>query len=1279
MNRFRTRKKSHGEASREGSRRPSLETDVPALPSFSSRTFKRKKHVAPEPKPQLDLSTALPPSDDFRTSLLMPNLSARFSMLKEQDDPTSKIGKANDDSVLFPKRASRLDLFNSRLGLSDIAETDSLREPIRPPFASSRTESFGSDGYNTDDGGVMSRARPGEGNTMFGGRQKIYKIPVGGAGSVKNFGVLDESEVLSSSNMGGKPLYESDITMSTFQKLREQEREEKERAAHDVGNMRSSNEQDLSGSPPYTKYNRNRETTSSTNSAPSQSRISTAATSVASQKSTYGAHENISGLPHGPTQPASSGSDRPFMKSRRLYGQGLDRDIHEHQFSALHRLGSLSRSRTPVGGSITSPLHQSRSTTNLSDRYQRGNPLYTANILPAGSPQPSITPPPRIADFDLGLNDDQHATNPTDSGYGQSPPLSPPISPNLSSHNPDPTLIASLEPNDVGKATASGAFNKPTKQYDEKQYLQRQLQLQEGRNTPSPQLIRPYSPQTLSYEEQATAGRSRNNSQGTAFSRSESIRRPWMEDRLPRGTPERGVSPAFRNNNEEENRPAMERSFLSGVNSGDVSSAPESESETEPSSPGLLEPKLQVLPGSQPARFIEIQPPLNFNPDSNHLVEPTNDAASESHSFKSEATITRLQETQHLGKEDVKIMDADSPTLGPVGVPNGLSGIVRAHLRNDSGQSSIYPEDSPRPNQKFEARESIFGHESALDQHRNSWNHSSEQHDHPMPPTLSLAARNILEQATALKHQQDSGKLKQMLGNDKAQRILGGEAPRSSHETQPSWQEQLKIHHARGASTETQKEREDLANELAERRRMVQDKLQTFAEIESRSASPAPSNRIHENSPARPGNAFGLLKKTSRGSLSGRQEKPSKAMKMLGIDNNAGSNQHSPDFLMAREQYQDRAMPPRPTGNMRPMKQQNTPLEANQALGLGHHQYRSQRSHGDGYKRQSPLSSKTSSAYSDGSSRNGSTAKPSIETNRTNGCGPLTAANGSESLGPGEVSNNTDQVLAGLARHGMGSRQHSHTTQFGHTRSSKAPSSAPFEQRTAPPGTPFMINPSNKRPRAMPHGASSHSTPSLRENPPFDSPNQPTMINPQYSPTKNPSRAGQGRKHSVNKHDISEPTFISCTSSVDTVGLPPGASLKNGIDTPPSPEDAPPIPARDSRRKRTQTLLQALGRLDKSELAPSMPSPSPSQSVHDAVREEQSTFSADDEPISIWKQRLRKTSSDGGNMSTKARQQEMQAPNSVTSQNQYAQSTIAGAGHAPYQAQRDAPASAVMF
>ena len=1280
MNRFRSRKKPHGEVSREGSRRTSFDSDVPALPSFASRTFKRKKNTAPEPKPEIDLSNALPASDDFRTSLLMPKLSARFSMLKEQDDPTSKIGKANDDSVLFPKRASRLDLFNNRPGLSDIAEVDSLRGSIRPPFASLRTESYGSDGYATDDGSVMSRSRPGEGNTMFGGRQKIYKIPVGGAGSVKNFGGQDDNEVSSGANMGGKPIYESDITMSTFQKLREQEKEERERAAHEVCNMRTSREQDRSGSPPYVRYNRNRETTSSTNSAPSQSRASTAATSVASQKSIYGAHENINGLPHGSAQPLQSGSDRPLMKSRRLYGQGLDRDFHEQQASSLQRLGSFNRSRTPVGGPSTNPLHQSRSATNLNDRYQRGGPLYTSNGFRAESPVPSATPP-RMAEFDLGLHDDPRSNNinPTDSGYGRSPPLSPPISPDVDSSNPDPTLLASLEPNDIGKATASGAFNKPKKQYDESQYLQRQLQLQEGRNTPSPQPFRPFSPQASSLNEQVTVGRSRDNSLGSNMSRTNSFRYPWMEDRVIRTGSERGASPALRNNSEDNMQPAMERSFFSGVNSGDVSSAPDSESEADSNSPVLSSSKFQGFDRSSPTEPIEIKRSLDLNLAPTHLAGPVDDASCESRSYRSEATITQACEPSTSNRINPKVIDTDSPTLGPAAVSNGLSGLVRAHLRNDSGHSSIYPEDSPRRSRKAEVRESIFGHGSALD-HQDFPKGDPDiinGEDRSVPPSLSLTARSILEQATALKNL-ESGKAKQLLGRDKAQQILGGEAPRSVHEPIAPWQEQPKTSHARGASTETQKEREELAQELAERRRIVQDKLQTFVELDSRPASPTPSARTRDGSPAKSGNAFGLLKKTSRGTLTARQEKPSKALKMLGMDHDSGSSHPPPSSFTMREQIPDRAMPPRSKGSTRPQQQQNVPQGLNEVFSLGLRAKRSQHRQEDGRpQKHSSKSSNGSSAYSEKSdqnstSRNGNTAKPDLESNHRIGHGPTNNSNASGSQSLDGPPNMYDPSTESFDRSAPSSADRSQSSISGRLRSgSKA--SAPLEQRPIPPGTPYMINPSTR-----PTPTSSHSTPSLRQNPSFTSANQPVMISPRHSPTRNFMRSGQHRKQSINKHDISEPSFISCTSSVDTVDLPPGASLKNGMDEPPSPTVAPPIPARDSRRKRTQNLLHALGRQEKAEPTSSRPSPNTSQTNHDDLHEERSTFS-DDEPAQKPKRRLRKTSSEGGSMNARAREQAMQAPSPAVPQSPFPQSTTPTINHVQYQAQHDVPASAVMF
>ena len=1275
---------------------------MPPLPSFSSRTFKRKKQVAPEPKPEIDLTAALPASDDFRTSLLMPNLSARFSMLREQDDPSSKLGKANDDSVLFPKRASRLDLFN-RQGLSDIAEVDSLRGSVRPPFAQTRTDSYGSGGYDTDEGSMISRSRPGEGNTMFGGRQKIYKIPVNGSGSVKNFGASDEGELPSGGNMGGKALYESDVATSAFQKLREEEKRQ-ERERMDAHNMRSSKEHDGSGSPPLAKYNRNRETTSSTNSGPSQSRTSTAATSVASQKSIYGANEATTSSSHSQppvTQPSSASSDRPFAKGRRLYGQGLDQHMYEQQSSALHRLESIQRSRTPVGGPPSKNLPLSRSASNLNERYQRGGPLYASNGFRAGSPPPSGTPP-RMQEFDLGLTPEDNTNDRhIDSGYGRSPPLSPPMSPNQDLIAGDANLIAALEPNDLGKATASGAFNKPNKQYNEQQYLQRQLALQEGRGTPSPQLVRPFSPQVFSINEQ-TAGRSRNNSLGSNFSRTNSFRQPWehhIEDRVLRAVPESASPPPGRKH-EDRN----EQSFFTGVSSSEVGS----ESEAEASSP--IPSTFQFHNFSRAnseSECIESKSTPQSDPNPNQL-QTSEELNSDSRSFRSGTTITQQRDNPapELGKESSG--ETDSSTLGPVGVPNGLSGLVHQHLRNDSGTSSIYPDESPNLDRfPVEVRDSIFGHASALTHSRqqsrddaqmngDSWasdRPTSEQSSVAAPPPLSFAARHILEQATALKNNQDNVKAQQTLAKDKAQRILGGEAPRSGHSLNPSatWQEQLRAHHARVGSTETQQEREDLANELAERRRMVQDNLKNYVQVDEHTAPPT---RSQDNPPAKLTPPFGILKKNSRSSLVGKQERPTKAMKMLGIGPGTSPEPSgtTPDMFVGRDQLSDRAMPPKQSHPSHIAKRPQDVRQHSANPSIRPREQGNYRSQENLTRSASPRSSQSGSSYSDKSDRrplesrkNSTVTIASVERGRVNGYSPNAAGPTSEMKQPNlSAPRPTDELMASMARHGPLPTERSPSAMLGRMRSrsnSKTTTPGHLEPRVAPPGTPFMINPSASRTRNSPYP---HAAPSNDSRPSISSATSaPTMISPQRSPTRAFNRPGNYRKRSINKYDISEPSFISCTSSVDTINLPEGASLSNGMDSSSrqgSAGSAPPIPVRDSRRKRTQTLLQALGRIEKAEPSPSSNHHSPAPRSADPYKE-RSTFSADDEqqpPLSkSVRQRLRKTSSEGGSMAQKARQQAWNAPSPAVP-NFEVQSPTA-VEHVPYQAKQDVPASAVMF
>lgn len=1188
----------------------------------------------------------------------MPGLSARFSMLRAQDDPTSKIGKASDDSVLFPKRASRLELFNHN-GLTDIGESDSLPGSIRPPFAF-RNESYSTDGgYGTDEDGLksasmMSRAKPGEGNTMFGGRQKIYKIPVDS--SSRRHG-NDDGRPNPPRGMGGKFLYESDIAMSQFQKLRLQEKEERERVADERPSTRSSKEDERSSSPPPSHYNRNRETTSSTTSGPSQPRTSTAATSVASQRSLYGGPVNANGSSTSMTS-ANPGahnlpsSERPIPKNKKLYGQGLDQHMHEQQYSAIHRLESLHRQRA-MDPPIPRNLHHSRSATKLDGRSQRNGPLYTSNDIRAGSPPPSATPP-RMGEFDLGLNGDA-STSPLEKnepGYGRSPPLSPPVSPSA-----DATFVSSLEPNDLGKATASGAFNKPKRQYNEQQYLQRQLQLQQGRETPPP--VRSFSPNAPSIDENVN-GRSRNDSVNSTYSANGSVRRnidnynPDQSLNTVRETPD---IPSSRPN--DSSYPAVNTTFFSGFSSSETSPQTDNEPDTDSPITGLPYQNLSQAAIKVPSNTDSLAPehnqyhPSRLGPLPNSITEET---ASET---LSQRTITHSHNSS-INKAKPVNLDADSPTLGPTTTGNGLSGLVRAHLRNDSGQSSIYPEQSPT---KFSNENYSHHHrESSLQQSLTFFNPDAVSDDEPatgiedlpkpeqtdaMPPPLAITARNFLEQATALKNHEPP-KAKQTLGTDKAQRVLGREAPRTSQESPsaPSWQEQLKAHHARGGSTETEKERVAFASELAERRRAVQDNLKTFVENGSRPPSPGSGLRHRDPSPAgKPQMSFGILRnKNSKGSLATKSENPTKAMKMLGIapGTSLGGRPTTENFAPDESEQRTRYMNDGQRAQMQPRQRSKPPSQ-----------------------RSSPPLSKSSRANRSSSdlserrpdsrkSRSGEVKPPAnreplpIQPNQ-----PLNFTNGP----PRPV----EELIASISRH-QTPNERSQPQASGRLRSnSRANPSGYFEQR-GPPSAPASIHGQagvSPRPSPIVATPSTRSVPSLRDHPSnYSNATSPVMISNRHSPTFNRSHPAY-RKGSINKHDISEPHFISCTSSVITIDLPPEASLKNGMDQ--ASSDPPPVPPFNPRRKRTRTLLEHLGRSEKQELS-SLPSP-----THDAYQE-RSTFSADesDPKPRTHRHKLRKSSSEGGNLAARARQQAMAArspavpnfpqnaaPNSGTYQHHY--------------------------
>lgn len=1250
MNPFRSRKKAL-----DGD-----DTDVPAVPSHS-RTFKRGKKSVPEPKPPaVDLATALPPSDDFRISLLMPNLSARFSMLREQDDPTSKIGKANDDSVLFPKRASRLNLFQ-RNELNDIAEVASMHGSIRPPFAAKAGSYGSSDGYGTDDGQVMSRSRPGEGNTLFGGRQKIYRIPVATRRSLDDGTEPEEGDGAAAKGMSGKALYGDDVTSSGFLRLWPQDNQNGSPVSSKPPSVRSSDVPPRSDSPPFT-YNQNRETTSSTVSTPVESRISTAATSVASHRSATGPP----GKPMASPQPmpgATAGAGHPPLierqttKSRRLYGQGLDQHIYDQQSSAMHRLESLQRQRATGATALPRNLSQPGSGTNLQERYQRTGAPPLSNAYRAASP-PQSGSPSRLREFDLGLADPGSSTTGgrAEGRYGRSPPLSPPMSP-----IPDPKLVAALEPNDVGKATAMGAFNKPMMQYDEQQYLARQIQLQQKGDTPS--ITHPSSPLAPSID-RPTRGSPRGESPVSPLSRSNSSESHPLGDPAVPKRPETHGEDQSESTHPEPAPSEHGESALSADAPSEIGSSPRSEGGA-----GHHLSRQTSSTNQDPAEW-EVENPKPGKPrDMDHPIyrqrHPPDRSNSSEQRMEGPAHLTTVSNTPGdvpVSPGKLESSYGDSPTLRPANKVAGLNGLVHTHLRRNSAQSSVYPEPSPLGS-KFPTDvrrdERPFTHEaegrsSETFFRKSTWEDDGLPVTHGgsggarqtpvgIPPPLSLRARHVLEQAVALQ-KYHSPKFQPTQGPEKSTGTVGRGVPRGTPPTAsgPSWQDQLKAHHTRGGSTETEKERESFAHELAERRRMVQDNLKSFVESESRSNSPMPAHRALEHSPSKPGTTFGILRaKTSKGTLAGKPEHPSRAMKMLGISIGPGTSSSSlhsrheggwepEDERLAHHGSHDQRAPAHPRTGPQDSHLPKNPLQPPRRA-----ERSNERQQGP-FPRTSPPPSKT---FREDRSNSDSSDK-GFDGPR----GPVTAPGpqAREShLGhhpggaPARTYNNFSRppVDQGHGASHPTAGERSLTAQSGRLRTDSKANAPGYAEHGA--NRPYYPSPSDSSPGSTYSG---HSTPSHEP-----SPNASTMTTP-FTMASFPTstRIPSSRKRSINKHDISDPTFISSTSSVITVNLPPGARLRNGMGPSPGPPPnaSAPNPLTTSRRRRTQTLRQALGRSEKAE---PVSRPPPTSQLDEY--EERSTFSADEgEPKARSRTRLRKISSEGGNMSAKARQQAMMAP-----------------------------------
>ncbi|KAL3435871.1 hypothetical protein BDV09DRAFT_166332 [Aspergillus tetrazonus] len=1110
MNRFRKSKKEK-EVKREKAKEDVVVTETSVPPTTFGAILKKNKKE-PESKPDLDidLSSALPSTDDFRTSLLMPKLSARFSMLREQDDPESLIGKASDDSVLFPRRASRLNLFGHNPSL--LTDIDEVSSSGRPSFNHERgSYASGSDGYNGDDdsqhqGSIMSRGRRTEGNNLFGGRQKVYKIPSSGSGR------------------SGRALYEHDVNNSLFRRKPSVKKGNEEEHAP---NSPQESEDALSRVSSV-----NRTTYSSTTSGPmSNTRISTAATSVDEHPlSTSPAQTHNSSSESIPPKPTGPGmaTERGSVRTRRLYGQALEQSVHTQQASALHRLESLSRQRAGTPEIPSLNRNYSRSAVNLRNGLQK---LTTAEPSPAAS---RPTSPPSSATSPSRPPIESELKPP-----GQ-PPLSPPVS-----ENEEATLMSALQPEDRGKATAMGIFNKPRTAYDESQFSHRQLQLFQGRNTPP---LRQQSPAPAPSQDDLT--RQRGFSNASHRSRSGSAGSSNYSEAHRPGSRSTGksvyASPA---------RPGQIGTFF------DNSSPSETEDE-----------------GYRPVSRDD------YSIHSNHPAfrsrtpsRPTTPTAVENNNTLPEVRFSDLGDLKPIAEHRESIAEQgsntpaspekpDSPTI-PAGL--GLSGLVRTHLRQDSDKSSIMPPPSPRFPPPTES-------ETAPEPSTEQPQFGQPSHSPTAaPPSVPVVPDPI-----------------------------------------PDWRDELGIsRHQRQASTETQREREEFANELAERRRRVQEKLRDFAD-ESRAASPVSGRQTPDFGQPKPGNAFALLKnKTGKHHLFGRGE--SRGPRGLPFGGNASTPALVSDDPWGEE---DRMAFPhigRHNNSSSPHVGERSMRSRIASFSRRSQEESRESSRSRGASPHSSFRSRRERSSSNASSRSKSRSRRDRDNLTTLEEDEISSDNGF-THGRRRVTSITSSTRPSLENY---------ERPMFDNRAPSAASGAYFpESRSATPvdrpfAAPIANSPIIGAPRPSPAAPpfSANATPPLNDAN-GDSPAASTTTLPQPLPQRAAGHTGL-QKRIIDKSKISEPTFISCTSNVPTVGLPPGASLSNGMETPP----IPPMNPRRRRQTTTQTILNAFK--SQSDYEPSQ-------------AQERSTF--DDEgqkrsrSRSRPRNRLRKVSSEQGELNTAA-------------------------------------------
>lgn len=1104
-----------------------------------SRKWKKTggKKTQEEPKQDFDLSLALPSTDDFRTSLIMPNLSARFSMLREQDDPSSKLGKASDDSVLSPRRKSKPLDFSFALtnNLGDIAEDQSIMSRTQRPGLA-HYDSFASDnsssvtGTDAGTGSIMNRARPIEdGSNLFS--QKHYEVAA--SASTRNL---------------RRALYDDDISTSTFQRYKQIEEKPTTQDSHDgdetsdsgslpFGLASSAAEMSIK-SPPReqepiqwsspAESKRQPSATSSNASDNGMDTISTPATSLASQQLYSPLKTQAAPKPIMSSLTSTTSLERSATK-RRLYEQGLDQNMQDQQASALTRLNTIQRQRT-ISGNKSPNLGASQPSGSFS--HERPAQVLTT--------------------FDSINRGQSPLSSPTGS-HPQSPTFF-----TSNEYDQNNILSSTVKPSDRGKATAMGAFHMPHQPYDEEQYIRRLQQLHsnnhsflEGRSSePASKVTSPNLSRLNSAEDSAARSKSvptdeADPPQSTAFSvfqkAAAQMRAQHDESNPSSPSPEAAAD--------------ANRTFF-----GDIS-ASDDDDDDENDRRGYL--------GSAAGRF-----------------KPT-----ELENIQEDPLGLNVRLTQHFDADcDQPVQSLRAPSSRADDPPKALGGLIHQHLRNTSNvssaasvnqsahhlrqtsdQSSIYAttigRDDSVPNfndhSKFGSR--IYGGQNRMD---NDYTHSNPWDLDELDDKSSNATSMFTQQSTTTSSQQD-------------QRTLASVTSRAPTEVTSQRSSDISNwhpEHKREISSGTLEEREAFAMELAARQKAIQESMRAIVETDSRGSSPQQAQSATFK-------GFAILKHKASGDMSPKLDaQGNKAMKMLGLgaggSSTSLSSMRKPSYASEENRLQERkpaaaSAPGSARASPRlPSAQRTPPLADQKVRGL----YDMQRPrmgsdmvrHGDGItaRPSPPIGGPMPQPRSNSATSSAGMPYRGENASRSGSIRPKMSPKISQDSLPGSArgsAHNTPRQSPALVQKPMAPMEY--TRPRGN---SKSAGSSPTETRSpVPPPMPngLRLTPSSSSPGPLSAAfkaaaASSQTGPRPAQltfqsspvvgplSPNSNGPPTPSTIGSQtYVPTTK-QFGGMLRKKTVQKSDISEPVLISSTSNVDTVDLPPGASLKKGMEMP---------------------------------------------------------------------------------------------------------------------------------